>query len=70
MDLTKKREPGTGIPGNPYLPDKTGDLQDPASCPVPGICLRTDRHYVPDDHFGKRSEADQGDHRGGQRRAS
>ncbi len=42
LDLTKK-EPGTGIPGNPYLPDKTGDLQDPASCPVPGICPSTDR---------------------------
>ena len=47
-----------------------GDLQDPASCLVPGICLRTDRHHVPDDHFCKRSEADQSDHRRGQRRAS
>ena len=44
-------ESGPGIPGYPYLPDPSGDLQDPAESPVPGQRLRKYQHHVPHDHF-------------------
>ncbi len=41
-----KEENPHGIPGNPYLPYKAGDIQDPASGIVPGIRIRADRDHV------------------------
>ncbi len=55
FNLAERREPGTWIPSNPYLSDKTGDLQDSASCTLPCIRIWKSFHHVPDDHFCKRS---------------
>lgn len=48
--MEHEENPGTGMQGNPYLSDKTGDFQDTASCFIPCQCIWQDRNYVSYDH--------------------
>ena len=57
------RKPGDGLPRDPDLPHKTGNLPHPASGNLPRQRIRKDFHYVPDDRIplgGPEGEGDRG----------